>query len=651
MCGFVGFLDLHRRWRDPELQALAAAMVGRLQSRGPDDAGVWSDASAGIALGHRRLSIIDLSPAGHQPMVSASGRFVIAFNGEIYNFLEIRSRLLEEEPVVFRGHSDTEVLLAACERWGLDRTLLQINGMFAFALWDREQRVLTLARDHMGIKPLYWGRCGETIYFGSQPKAFAGHSDWTGKVDRDALDLYTRLGYVPAPHSIFSGIEKLEPGHMAVIGEGGTSHKVVYWDLSKVAARAAADPVDCSEAEAVEDLDRLLRAAVGRQMVSDVPLGAFLSGGIDSSVVAALMQDQSRKKVRTFSIGFGDPAYDEAPHAKAVATHLGTDHSEYYVGAQELVSGVWKVPEIYDEPFGDSSQLPTAILCAAARRQVTVALSGDGGDELFAGYGRYFRALELKAATRGMPPIARSLAGKILLGVPQAAWNRIFGLIPARWRPARAGARLHALGGHLGQSDEGGLYRGLICHWPDASRIAKGAGAPRGVLWDGAAKRAIPGFLEWMQFCDSLTYLPEDILAKVDRASMAVSLEVRVPLLDHRVVEHSWRLPAALKVRNGSGKWLLRQVLAKYVPPSLTERPKMGFGVPLEKLLRNELRDWAESLLDARKMNEQGYLDPQPIRARWEEHLSGQRDWQYSLWPILMFQAWLESTAGNDSRS
>lgn len=607
--------------------------------RGPDDGGVWMDEDAGVGLVHRRLSILDLSPLGHQPMHSHAGRFVIAYNGEVYNFPELRAEL-EAHGCRFNSHSDTEVILEGCATWGVAQTVRKLNGMFAFALWDRVDRVLWLARDRLGIKPLYWGWFDGLLVFGSELKALKAHGGWDAAIDREAVCAFMRHGYVPAPRSIWRGVNKLAPGTLLIARAGAAPVEECYWSAEEVARQgiAARAGHGVTRSEAVDQLDQLLRDAVGRQMVADVPLGAFLSGGYDSSVVAALMQAQSSQPVKTFSIGFSEQGYDEAPHAKAVAAHLGTDHTELYVQPEHALEVVPRLPRWYDEPFADSSQIPTFLVSEMTRGHVTVALSGDGGDELFAGYNRYRLASRIWKYLSPVPRPLRRGIGDLLRRVAPSRWDSLLAPIGL----ARAGDKLHKLADVLADSNDA-LYRRLVSQWPMPERVVQQVCEPAGILADPSLPCRIPDFLDRMQYCDLVTYLPDDILTKVDRASMAVSLEVRVPLLDHRVVEYAWTLPQSLKLRGRDSKWLLRQVLYRYVPRQLLERPKMGFGVPLDSWLRGPLRDWAESLLDANVLRQQGFLDPAPVRAAWADHLSGRRNLQYPLWTVLMFQAWLET--------
>jgi asparagine synthase (glutamine-hydrolysing) len=641
MCGFAGFLG---GAVDGGAEAVLRAMGGALVHRGPDDGGTWWDGAAGIGLAHRRLSILDLSPAGHQPMVSPCGRFVVAYNGEIYNHGDLRTELdAAGAGFDWRGHSDTETLLAALRHWGVEGALQRLNGMFAFALWDAAERTLFLARDRMGEKPLYYGLSGGAFLFGSELKALTRHPAWRGEIDRDALTLFMRHNYVPAPWSVYRGIHKLPPAHYLAVRDGGhtvgTPH--CYWNLPALAH----DGVRAAKATPevlVDELDAMLRDAVARRMVADVPLGAFLSGGYDSTTVVALMQAQSARPVRTFTIGFHEQGYDEAQHAKAVAGHLGTDHTELYVTPAEALAVIPKLPTIYDEPFADSSQIPTFLVSQLARRHVTVALSGDGGDELFYGYERYFRGARIWQALSRLPLPLRRAASRLLAHTPGRALESAMGTLPRGMRVRHLADRLPKLAETLAHPDGGTFYRALVSHWKEPDRLVLGAREPRTVLSDPERLPALAGLRERMMLLDMLTYLPDDILTKVDRASMAVSLEARVPLLDHRLVEFAWRVPTDLKYRDGQGKWLLRQVLYRYVPKQLMERPKMGFGVPIDDWLRGPLRDWGEALLDEKRLREEGFFDPAPIRRLWTEHQGGTRRWHYYLWDVLMFQAWRE---------
>ena len=639
MCGIAGLIDQRLRSSADQLGDTADRMVETLTHRGPDSSGKWSDVENGIALAHRRLSIIDLSPNGAQPMTSASGRSIIAYNGEVYNFDEIRKALTAEGRGPFRGASDTEVVLEACETWGIEQAVKRFIGMFAFALWDRKTRTLTLVRDRLGIKPLYWAQFGDLFLFGSELKALRAHGRWSPQIDQDAIAAFMRHNYIPAPHTAYRGVSKLPPGSILQLGPQGRPKITAYWSLDDVVKEGRNNRLPDDDKTATDALETLLSDAVRQRMISDVPLGAFLSGGIDSSTVVALMQANSNRPVKTFSIGFSESGYDEAQYAKQVAAHLGTDHTELYVEPAQAMRMIERLPDMFDEPFADSSQIPTFLVSELTRPHVTVSLSGDGGDELFAGYNRYFQTTGAVGRLMNAPRPLRTGLAAALNGMSPHTWDQVFNLVPKRWRPPTPGDKLYKLADVL-RGGNSAFYRRLVSHWDTPSDVVQGGSEPQGLLWDPTVIARFPDAIERMQYLDTLTYLPDDILTKVDRSSMAVSLEARVPLLDHRVVAFAWQLSSRQKVRHGKGKWLLRQVLQRYVPRELVERPKMGFGVPLDRWLRGPLRDWAEDLLSEHSLKQIGVLAPSPIRQKWQEHLSGGRNWQYHLWDVLMFQAW-----------
>ncbi len=652
MCGIAGVFG--EQARD---ERVVRAMSGTLAHRGPDDEGAWIDGDAGIALGHRRLSIVDLSPAGHEPMHSADGRFVLTFNGEIYNFEELRAALDaggSVPPGGWRGHSDTEVFLHAIACWGLEATLDQSTGMFAFALWDRHERLLTLVRDRFGEKPLYYGWAGKDLVFGSELKALRSHRAFDNPVDRRALALFAARTHVPAPLSIYRRVFKVPPGCLLEISAAGASTALDappeegapgagirlkrYWSYRDVVSRGLSEPIS-DEAEAIEQLEQALATSIRGQSFADVPVGAFLSGGIDSSTMVALYQKHSSIPVRTFTIGFEDAGFDEAGHARAVARHLGTVHHEQYLTAGEASEVIPLLPSMYDEPFADSSQIPTHLVSRFARQQVTVALTGDGGDELFAGYNRHVLAPRLWQQMKRLPRSVRSLAGSPLGLLPPQFWDGAAGLVAGRRSPQFGSKVQKALRVTAGADTIADIHRQLVEEWgPAESPVLGACGADMPFDMDVGA--GAPDAVR-MMYCDAVSYLPDDILCKVDRASMAVSLETRVPYLDHRVAEVAARIPLSMKVRHGRGKSILRELLGRYVPPALVDRPKAGFAVPVGEWMKGPLREWAEDLLSPREMRAQGWFDPALVSARWAQHLSGRQDSTAAIWAVLMFQAWL----------
>ncbi|MCE5168920.1 asparagine synthase (glutamine-hydrolyzing) [Paenibacillus profundus] len=650
MCGIVGVVARNAPLTMAKMEATIKDMTDRIVHRGPDACGWWGEDGT-IGLGHRRLSIIDLSEHGRQPMLSPSGRYVIVFNGEIYNYKEIQTWLQSSAPELYsqlRGHSDTETMLAAIEQLGVYRAVHRFIGMFGFALYDRKDRKLHLVRDRMGEKPLYYaiGQQNEFL-FGSELKALQAHPQFVKHVDRDAIGLYLQHCYIPAPYTIFQSCYKLLPGTILTYDTQSGAHEIQsYWTVEQAVQKGQGNTRGMSEQEAVKQLDALLRQSIRGQMVSDVPIGAFLSGGLDSSTIVSIMQAQSSQKVKTFTIGFHEEGYNEAVHAKEVARHLGTDHTELYVTPQEALDVIPKLPQLYDEPFSDSSQIPTYLVSELARKHVTVSLSGDGGDELFGGYKRYFITQDIWSKLNKVPAFGRVGASKLIHSIPVSTWNQL-----SRWwsplrkratTPGTAGDKMYRLAELMKDSNLNSrqFYRYMISHWKDHS-IVIGSGALN-TVFETVPNHVFSDFSNEMMYLDMISYLPDDILVKVDRAGMAVSLESRIPFLDHRIVEFAWQLPVNYKIKGGQGKWLLRQVLNQYVPETIMNRPKMGFSVPIGSWLRGPLREWAEHLLSESRLKQQGYLNPAPIRQRWKEHLEGKRNRQYDLWDVLMFQAWLE---------
>ncbi len=649
MCGITGFIDTSRQTTGDELRTRVTRMADTLRHRGPDDSGIWIDAETGVALGHRRLSIIDLSPEGHQPMLSSCGRYVIVFNGEIYNFRQIR-KMLDDAigDIKWHGHSDTEIMLEAIRYWGLEKSLKVFNGMFAFALWDRKDRVLSLARDRFGEKPLYYGWAGKTFLFGSELKSLRAHPDFRREVDRDSLALYLRHNYIPAPYSIYKNIYKLMPSSVALlrIAEQPELKTMQYWSFRQTAEHGISNPFRGSEQDAVIQLEGLLSEAVRIRMEADVPLGALLSGGIDSSLIVSLMQAQSTRRIKTFSIGFHKKTHNEANFAKAVAEHLNTEHTELYITSEHAMSIIPRLPAIYDEPFADSSQVPTFFVAELARTSVTVSLSGDGGDELFGGYNRYVTARSLLQRMGQVPTSLRKAGSGLLALVPPSAWDSLFKtfypVLPERLKLLNPGEKIYKLAHVLSLDHTEDMYTFLVSHFRNPASVVLNAGEPPTPLTDPAQWPVLTDATQKMMYFDTMMYLPGDILTKVDRASMAVSLETRIPILDHRVAEFAWQLPLSMKLQGTKGKVILRKLLSKYVPEKLIERPKMGFALPFGTWLTTDLRDWAEALLDEKRLQREGYFIPRDIRRLWQEHLTEKHNWQYHLWDILMFQAWLD---------
>lgn len=650
MCGIAGFYCAGG-FNNESASRQVRKMADAIKHRGPDDSGEWVDGSQGIAMAHRRLSILDLSPAGMQPMHSHGNKYVICFNGEIYNHHEIRSDLIPAN-IPWRGSSDTESLLAAIEEWGVDRALRKTVGMFAFALWDKQKNELTIARDRLGEKPLYYGYCRDYLFFGSELKALKAHPQFVGEIDNGSVALLMRHNYVPAPYSIYQGVKKLEPGSYLTFSKRKIqAHESVsparYWSLKSVAQSGQTTQFAGTEEEAALQLEDLLTQAVRGQMAADVPVGAFLSGGLDSSTIVALMQQQSSRPVRTFTVGFQEEDYNEAKYAKRVAEHLKTDHTELYVSPKDARAVIPDLPKLYDEPFADSSQIPTHIIAKLTRQQVTVALSGDGGDEFLGGYNRYIWTRDMWNLLNWVPSFAKNMAAKIIHSQTEDRWNQLYRLLtailPKRFEVGNPGVKAHKVA-HISQEKSPDLiYRSLISHWKTPCEIVCVDREPSTVLTtvnDGIPPQNIE---HRMMLLDGLSYLPDDLLVKIDRAAMGVSLETRVPFLDHRVVEFAWSLPISFKIDRNRGKKPLRRILRKHVPDVLVDRPKMGFAIPLGDWLRNPLRDWAEDLLAESALARDGVFHPQKIRSVWKQHLEGNGDAAHRLWGVLMYQSWRQT--------
>ncbi|MDP3562003.1 MAG: asparagine synthase (glutamine-hydrolyzing) [Legionellaceae bacterium] len=633
MCGLVGFFNTNQTIKTPI--AIISNMTDRLAHRGPDDSGLWADPHHGIAFGHRRLAIMDLSLSGHQPMTSHHDRYVIVYNGEIYNARELKKQL-EQKNHRFIGHSDTEVILTLIEEDGLESALKQLSGMFAFALWDKQEKILQLIRDRMGEKPLYYGLVDKTLVFASELKAIKAFPNFQNNIAPASVSALMQYGYIPAPQSIYEHIYKLLPGTYVTFADSLTlPSPQIYWSASHIAEQSIHSPLQLNDREAITQLDIKLNNIIRRQMISDVPTGAFLSGGIDSSVIAALMQANSNQPVKTFTIGFKEKDYNEAEYAKAIAKHLKTDHTELYVDAQEALSVIPKLPKIYDEPFADSSAIPTYLVSKLTRQHVTVSLSGDGGDELFGGYNRYLWSQAIWKKMALVPYPMRFTLQKLLLSLSSP---RIAPLMQLTKLPMTTN-KLDKLASLLTARSPAEVYQQLITQWHNPHELI----AIHSIQENLLLQIGTMNFIENMMVTDTISYLPDDIMVKVDRAGMAVGLENRAPFLDHELFEFMWKLPLDMKIRNKTTKWLLREVLSTYVPPPLFDRPKMGFGIPLDMWLRGPLRDWAENLLNKNTLTQQGFLNPDPILKKWHEHLSGKKNWQYQLWPVLMFQAWMET--------
>lgn len=642
MCGIVGFWDIKQRSNTEKLQHTVTLMRDSILHRGPDSAGNWVDAVSGVAFGHRRLAIIDLTEHGHQPMRSAHGRYIITYNGEIYNHLEIRQQLEADDLAPsWHGHSDTEVILAAFEAWGVETALHKFVGMFAIALWDVQKKLLYLIRDRMGEKPLYYGWVDSYLLFGSELKALKAHFAWQQKVDPKAVNLLLQYNCIPAPYTIYEGIHKLEPGHMLVINQAGELYEHAYWQLKEVINTTNTQDYS-NPMHAVDALETKLSEAIRLQMLADVPVGAFLSGGLDSSTVVALMQAQSLQPVKTFTIGFAEESHNEAKHAKAIADHLKTQHTELYLSPEETRAVIPDLANFYDEPFADSSQIPTYVIAKLTRQHVTVSLSGDGGDELFGGYNRYTWVPNIWRKISYLPRPLRILIRKMLQALTPAQWDKIFNsfgiIIPKLAKQYNYGDKLHKLARLLDSVSPYEIYYKLLAHW-DATQIDKR-------ITKLIKDLNSPSLQSSMMYIDSKQYLPDDILVKVDRAAMAVNLETRIPFLDHRVVEFAWSLPLDLKIRGGQSKWIVAQLLNKYVPKDLYDRPKMGFGIPIDKWLRGPLKEWAQDLLTDSMLEKHDFLNVSSIQQKWREHLSGRRNWQYHLWDVLIFQSWYETHYG-----
>jgi len=642
MCGLVGFLSQKSNidLNEKSIRSMTDAMI----SRGPDDSGIWSDSSNNIWLGHRRLSILDVSSAGHQPMLSKNEDFVLVFNGEIYNHLELRAEIEKKQGCNWRGNSDTESLLTGFEKLGIDKTLAIISGMFSFALWDKKSKIITLGRDRIGEKPMYYGWQNETFYFGSELKALTKHHAFNKEIDRNSLCLLMRHNYIPAPFSVYKGIKKLKPGTILKVSLKDKEPKEdTYWSSEKIALKGIQYPFRGTRSEAVDTLENLLKESVKKQMIADVPLGAFLSGGVDSSTIVALMQAQSTRPIKTFTIGFSENQYNEANFANSVAKHLGTCHTELYVSPKQAMDVIPHLPTIYDEPFADSSQIPTYLVSKLAKQHVTVALSGDAGDELFCGYNRYQMASKMWNRINCLPQFSRRLLANMMLKFSPQFWTDFASFIPKVRSINNFGDKVHKGAPILLNASMQELYAALVSHWQNPESLIINGTEPKTILNESEHRFQDFNQIQKMMILDLLTYLPDDILVKVDKAAMGVSLESRIPFLDPMIIEFAWSLPDDFKIYKNQTKWILRQVLHRHVPEKLIDRPKMGFGIPIDVWLRGPMKDWAYELIKPSRLKMEGYFNPDPIHQKWNEHLSGKRNWAYHLWDILMFQSWLES--------